>query len=117
MRYRTLFLAVLTAALSFTGHASPKPLVGVYYFDGWADHTPANFHIKTMPTDYPQREPLSGWYDDTAEVVHRQVVEARSAGIDFFLFDWYDLKGARTRLTKRLTPRWRCSRRTEENTG
>ncbi len=102
MRYRTLFLAVLTAALSFTGHASQKPLVGVYYFDGWADRTTANFHIKTMPTDYPQREPLSGWYDDSAEAVHRQVAEARSAGIDFFLFDWYDTERCQNPTDKTL---------------
>jgi len=55
-----------------------------------------------MPTDYPQREPLSGWYDDTAEVVHRQVVDARSAGIDFFLFDWYDLDRAENTTDKTL---------------
>lgn len=81
----------MTAALSFPSHASPKPLVGVYYFDGWADRTPGNYHIKTMPVNYPQREPWSGWYDDTAEAAHRQVVDARAAGIDFFLFDWYDM--------------------------
>jgi hypothetical protein len=91
MRYRTLLLVVLAVAHSFTGHASPKPLVGIYYFDGWADRTAANFHVKTMPADYPQREPLSGWYDDTPEAMHRQVLDARSAGTDFFLFDWYDV--------------------------
>jgi hypothetical protein len=90
MRYATLLLSAFTAVHPFPSQAAPKPLVGVYYFDGWADRTAANFHIKTMPADYPQREPLSGWYDDTAEAVHRQVADARSAGIDFFLFDWYD---------------------------
>ena len=90
MRYRIMLLVAFAAAHSFLTQAAPKPLVGVYYFDGWADRSAANFHIKTMPTDYPQREPLSGWYDDTAEAVHRQAVDARSAGVDFFLFDWYD---------------------------
>jgi hypothetical protein len=89
MRYRIMLLVAFAASFSFS-QAAPKPLVGVYYFDGWADRTSANFHIKTMPADYPQREPLSGWYDDSAAAVHRQVVDARSAGIDFFLFDWYD---------------------------
>jgi hypothetical protein len=83
MRYRTLILAVFIAVHSFTSQAAPKPLVGVYYFDGWADRTAGNFHIKTMPTNYAKREPLSGWYDDRAELVHQQVVDARSAGIDF----------------------------------
>jgi hypothetical protein len=102
MRHRTLLLAAFATAHLLTSHASPKPLVGVYYFDGWADRTPGNFHIQTMPTDYPQREPLSGWYDDTAEVVHRQVVDARSAGIDFFLFDWYDADRAANTTDKTL---------------
>jgi hypothetical protein len=102
MRYRALRLAVVVASLGWTCPVSPKPLVGVYYFDGWADRTPANFHIKTMPADYPQREPLSGWYDDTAQAVHQQVVDARSAGIDFFLFDWYDAERAENRTDKTL---------------
>src|ERR1017187_5946194 len=102
MRYQTLLLAVFTAAHSFTSQAAPKPLVGVYYFDGWADRTAGNFDIKMMPTNYAQREPLSGWYDDSAELVHRQVVDARFAGIDFFLFDWYDADRAMNTTDKTL---------------
>jgi hypothetical protein len=102
MRYPTLLLAIFAGTLSFTSPAAPKPLVGVYYFDGWADRTAANFHVKTMPADYPERRPLTGWYDDTAQVMHQQVVDARSAGIDFFLFDWYDASRAGNPTDKTL---------------
>lgn len=73
------------------GLKTPPPLVGCYYFDGWADRSANNFHLDSMPQNYPQREPLSGWYDDTLPLVHQQVAWARQAGIDFFIFDWYYL--------------------------
>jgi hypothetical protein len=102
MLCRTLPLAVSVLIGSLTAWGAPKPLVGVYYFDGWADRTAANFHVKTMPADYPQREPFTGWYDDSAEVVHKQVAAASSAGISFFLFDWYDTNRAGNPTDKTL---------------
>lgn len=87
---RSTALIFLLCAFTLPARSEPKPIVGVYYFDGWADDTSANFHVKDMPKAYPDREPLSGWYDNTPAIFHQQIEWARSAGIDFFLFDWYE---------------------------
>jgi len=63
--------------------------LGVYYFDGWSGSL-SNFHFKGLPVGpFADREPLSGWQDDSACAVEQQVVWARNAGFDFFVFDWY----------------------------
>ncbi len=72
--------------------AANAPQVGCYYFDGWADTTSHNFHVGDMPQKWQEREPLSGWYDNTAKLVHQQVAWARQADISFFIFDWYDAR-------------------------
>ncbi len=67
-----------------------RPEVGVYYFDGWADPTEHNFHMNGLAGQFANREPLSGWYDNSDKIVHQQIVWARKADINFFVFDWYD---------------------------
>ncbi len=90
-----------TAAILFlispliTRAASPymqiqTPRVGIYYFDGWADPTTANFHMHGLVGSFASREPLNGWYDNSAKSVHQHVAWARRAHINFFVFDWYD---------------------------
>ena len=69
--------------------AAKAPQVGVYYFDGWADTSPQSYHMQNLPQHFPGREPLSGWYDNSAALVHQQVKWARSIGVNFFIFDWY----------------------------
>lgn len=86
-----LFCLLFPSAPSLSQN-TPKPVVGCYYFDGWADRSSANFHLDSMPQNYPDREPLSGWYDDTLALVHQQTEWAHQAGIDFFIFDWYWLE-------------------------
>ena len=64
-------------------------LVGAFYFDGWSGPL-TNFHFAGLPGGpYTDREPLSGWQDDSACAIEQQTVWARNAGIQFFLFDWY----------------------------
>jgi hypothetical protein len=63
--------------------------LGAYYFDGWSGSL-SNFHFQGLPVGpFADREPLSGWQDDSACAVEQQVVWARNAGFDFFVFDWY----------------------------
>ncbi len=63
--------------------------LGAYYFDGWAGPL-TNFHFKGMPNGpYQDREPLSGWQDNSNCAVEQQFAWAHSFGIDFFVFDWY----------------------------
>jgi hypothetical protein len=89
----TAFLSI--SFFSFISTASAqRPLVGCYYFDGWSDTSTNNFHVEqpngvSLFAGFPEREPVTGWYDNTAGLVDKQVQSAHSAGIDFFVFDWY----------------------------
>lgn len=69
-----------------------KIKLGVYYFPGWRDRTPA------APSDYPwepikkfpEREPLLGWYPEgEADVMAAQLDTMARNGISFVSFDWY----------------------------
>ncbi|MDR0704030.1 MAG: glycoside hydrolase family 99-like domain-containing protein [Planctomycetaceae bacterium] len=82
--------------------------IGVYYFDGWAGkhkladdpnepwakNAPISLS-RRMVEEFPEREPLWGWRDDTQEIMERQIDLAADNGVDFFLFCWYwhDNKG------------------------
>jgi hypothetical protein len=66
--------------------------VGVYYFPGWRDRTPA------APSDYPwnaikkfpEREPLLGWYaEGDADVMASHLDSMAKNGVGFVAFDWY----------------------------
>lgn len=75
--------------------AAAKPVnvkIGVYYFPGWRDRTPA------APSDYPwvaikkfpEREPLQGWYDEgEADVMSAHLEAMARNGISYVAFDWY----------------------------
>jgi hypothetical protein len=98
---------VLLAGSSFIncwadgGKPSP-PLVGAYYFDGWAGHSPqakdprqawarrAPTHLsRRLLDEFPQREPIWGWRDDSLEIMERQIDLAGDHGLSFFAFCWY----------------------------
>jgi hypothetical protein len=78
----------------------PRALVGAYYFDGWAGRREgageaawarnAPTHLtERMVTDFPEREPVWGWRDDSLPIMERQIDLAADAGIGFFAFCWY----------------------------
>lgn len=63
--------------------------LGAYYFDGWSGPL-TNFHFQGLPLGpFQDREPLSGWQDNTQCAVEQQLAVAHNIGIDFFVFDWY----------------------------
>ena len=69
--------------------AKPRAVVGVYYFDGWAKQ--GDSHLTGLLTNpaYANREPLSGWLDNTPHIIRQQLAWAHQDGISFFVFDWY----------------------------
>ena len=82
--------------------SKPRATVGAYYFDGWAGANrlkgdPGEPWAATAPThltrrmleEFPQREPLWGWRDDSLQVMERQIDLAADHGISFFAFCWY----------------------------
>ena len=76
--------------------ASPAPAasqtrarLGAYYFDGWSGPL-TNFHFQGLPLGpYQDRQPVSGWQDNTDCAMEQQLAWAHNFGIDFFVFDWY----------------------------
>ncbi len=80
----------------------PRVKVGVYYFDGWAGNNKyadnpdepwaknAPAHVtKRMVEDFPDREPVWGWRDDSLSIMEKQIDLAADNGIEFFAFCWY----------------------------
>jgi hypothetical protein len=106
-------MAIVTAAFSMLSmvalgdevrKAEPKPraMVGAYYFDGWAGRNKfakdpnqpwaanAPTHLtRRMVEEFPQREPVWGWRDDSVEIMERQIDIAADNGVAFFAFCWY----------------------------
>ncbi|MCL4484391.1 MAG: hypothetical protein M1445_17575, partial [Bacteroidetes bacterium] len=103
-------VALLAGILVLTGFAwnagaqgkKPQLKVGAYYFDGWAGQNrkasdPNEPWAKNAPTnlsrrmveEFPEREPVWGWRDDSQAIMERQIDLAADNGIEFFLFCWY----------------------------
>ncbi|MCE5277102.1 MAG: glycoside hydrolase family 99-like domain-containing protein [Planctomycetaceae bacterium] len=87
---------------SASAKPNPKPMIGAYYFDGWSgksEHAgnPKEPWAKNAPThlsrrmveEFPQREPVWGWRNDSMEVMERQITLAADHGLGFFSFCWY----------------------------
>jgi hypothetical protein len=67
----------------------PSARLGAYYFDGWSGPL-TNFHFQGLPLGpYQDRQPFSGWQDNSICAVEQQLARAHNFGIDFFVFDWY----------------------------
>ena len=79
-----------------------KITVGAYYFDGWAGRNsfaadPEQLWAKNAPThltrrmvdEFPEREPVWGWRDDSLAIMERQIDLAADHGLAFFAFCWY----------------------------
>ena len=69
-----------------TKQKEPPLKVGVYYFDGWAGKNrkaddPNEPWAKNVPThvtrrmleDFPEREPVWGWWDNSMSIMERQI--------------------------------------------
>ena len=69
--------------------AQTRARIGAYYFDGWSGPM-TNFHFNGLPYgDFKDREPLSGWQDNSECAVEQQLAWAHNFGLSFFLFEWY----------------------------
>ncbi len=95
-------LACLVVIIPLSAQAQQPKLratVGTYYFDGWSGKTD-NIHLpKLLKTKYADRKPVWGWYDDTVEIMHKQIDFCADHGIAFWAFDWYYPEG-----TDKTTP-------------
>jgi hypothetical protein len=71
--------------------------VGVFYFPGWTDFAKGlTFKEPWKPIkDFPEREPLLGWYRDSSPNIIKQQTQWMSEyNINFVVFDWYWQDGA-----------------------
>lgn len=70
----------------------PRPVrtayqIGVYYFPGWS---PDQMNRWELQEDYPEREPVLGWYaEGKPEVADWHIKWAIENGLSFFIYDWY----------------------------
>lgn len=80
----------------------PEYMIGAYYFTGFTSDKESQ-QIQYFKRGYdwrlefPEREPLVGWYSDDQEVMDREIEIASSYGIDFFHFLWYDSMSKRAK--------------------
>lgn len=79
-----------------------KMTIGAYYFDGWAGRNQlagdakepwarnAPTHLsRRMIEEFPEREPVWGWRDDSLKIMEQQTDLAADNGLAFFAFCWY----------------------------
>jgi hypothetical protein len=92
MRLSSLFVVLFLIAnpvqidAASSGTTSPA-MVGAYYFGGW---TPALPHVtEKLRTEFADREPVWGWYDDDPATMRREIDYAADGGLSFFSFCWY----------------------------
>jgi IPT/TIG domain-containing protein len=78
---------VIAATAPTSGQTRAR--LGAFYFDGWTGPLTAN-HFQGLPLGpYQDRQPVSGWQDNSTCAVEQQLASAHNFGIDFFVFDWY----------------------------
>jgi hypothetical protein len=87
----TATVTVASCSLAAPGPASQQTQarLGAYYFDGWSGSL-TNFHFNGLVNGpYQDRQPLTGWRDNSPCAVEQQFASARRFGIDYFIFLWY----------------------------
>lgn len=90
-----IFLSLVTSTFAW------KPVIGAYYFDGWAGENeetsktsdsllklPIHVHLK-MYKEFSGRKPIWGWRDDNQDIMDKQIRLAAKNGLSYFAFDWY----------------------------
>lgn len=100
----TIVLSILSCSKDDGGKMELKPnlQIGAYYFDGWAGKSHlandpdepwaanAPTHLtRRMIEEFPEREPVWGWRDDSLELMEYQIDLAADHGLSFFAFCWY----------------------------
>lgn len=119
MRLRRLCAALLGAActlLTATASAQSELALGVFYFPGWRDNTPAAPAPDPWQRiqSYPDRKPLLGWYNEGDDSVMRQHLDWMiQYGLKFVVFDWYWGKDNRVYLDHALSAYMRAPQKSQ----
>ena len=56
---------------------------------GWSGKTDEIHLTKLLTTEFADRKPIWGWYDDTVKIMQKQIDCCADHGIGFWAFDWY----------------------------
>jgi hypothetical protein len=114
-RFRNSLALILAAYLLATQIAWANDYqIGVFYFPGWKDgQVGAPSAQPWNPIkQYPDREPLLGWYDEGSDDVMRQHLDwIHAASLDFVVFDWYYVNGRKVVLEHALAAFMRAKNR------
>lgn len=82
------FAVPCVIALPGPAATQTRARVGAYYFDGWAGALTRVHFNGLVNGPFQDRQPLSGWQDNSACAIEQQLAWAHNSGIDFFVFDW-----------------------------
>lgn len=85
-------IASLSASCAWSADVTPDYRLGVYYFPGWLDGQRGAPAAKPWERikEYPEREPLLGWYrEGDATIMEQQINWMSQYGIDYVVFDWF----------------------------
>ena len=63
--------------------------VGAYYFHGWSGETDRWHVTERLKEEFPEREPVWGWYTNSVELMEQQIDYMADNNLDFFSFCWY----------------------------
>lgn len=93
----TLFAAVLMAGCANTPKqpaAQEDYVIAAYGCFVWAEHGIDSFskpwvNDLDLRRDFPEREPLAGWYDDTQERFDCHLQSMAQSGLNVLVIDWY----------------------------
>jgi len=71
----------------------PEYVVAAYGCFIWAEKNFKTFLIGNaeydLRRDFPERQPLAGWYDDTQEAYDKHLQSMADCGLDVMVIDWY----------------------------
>jgi hypothetical protein len=83
------FAVPCVIASATSASAQTRARLGAYYFDGWSGPLTSG-HFQGLPLGpYQDRQPLSGWQDNSTCALEQQLATAHNFGVDFFVYDWY----------------------------
>lgn len=90
-----LSTALLPLLLTHAAHAEDDFVLAAYGCFIWSEQAPHTFSKPwvsdlDLRKDFPEREPVCGWYDDTQARFDEHMKLLDQSGLDVIVIDWYD---------------------------
>ncbi len=91
IKWMIIFFVASSFHLISSNSSAQDIEIGVYYYPGWSIRPDMPWNRAWEPIkNYPEREPLIGYYPEGETwVAEKQIEWASEYGIRFFIYDWY----------------------------